>query len=562
MQYNDYSILKLLTGVTALSLLLSPAAIVSAADYDQWPDDLPYTDRADIDVQTSAGLGILTDLRVFQGNDDGTFRPDSALNRAEFVTIILRLLNDDQTMPAVRCFPDVPEGAWYTEDVCRAKELGMVRGNAEVGVPMSQWRFEPTRSTLYAEAVKMLVELYAFPPQGDVEGDDWFVPYLNAANQRGLGLAGIRPGEVITRAEMAQLAARFYAHSKGELDLLLKAELRDADDQSSSSTSRSSSSRSSTSSVSSSVGSVIMDPLDRLSVRSRFLVAGETSPIVAAGTVFLEQEALDIDAIVIKLDTATAEVEGFLVYDDDGRQLGRASHDLSRGSGVYTLRLQTDALRIAKAKEFKFYVRGILRSIDRGAQSGVPVQVESLSVEGRGASSNSTYTRTTTETFPIHLTSYATLTIENAGTAEDNLVPGDGQEIGAFRFSAHTQDSQTDTQVHDIIFSFDHTSNVQLSNVKLRSPVTSAEMTCTVTSTTVRCENIPASLGMFGDDTHTLRLYGDVSVTTGNDATLRLSINDPGSMTTPGAVTWTDGETTFEWLPTEQPVVRGTAYSF
>lgn len=77
------------------------------------------------EIATAKALGFVT------GYSDGTFRPKSEINRAEFAALLGRvarkygLSGDSKLMN----FPDVKAGAWYYEDVKLAYELGWMKGD-------------------------------------------------------------------------------------------------------------------------------------------------------------------------------------------------------------------------------------------------------------------------------------------------------------------------------------------------------------------------------------------------------------------------------------------------
>jgi len=59
-----------------------------------------------------------------------------------------------------------------------------------------------------------------------------------------------------------------------------------------------------------------------------------------------------------------------------------------------------------------------------------------------------------------------------------------------------------------------------------------------------------------------IRVYADVALNNGvTNPSLRVTINDPGTISAGGDVTWTDGTNTFDWLPVDAPVARGTMYN-
>ncbi len=523
-----------------------------------------YTDGP-WDRPTNIAVSVLTDQDVLRGNEDRTFRANTLLNRAEFVTIVMRLVNDgNQSSSAVSssCFPDVSSTAWYAKDVCAAKAAGYIRGNAQAGVSPERWRFDPASPIQYEEALKILSEIFDIPVSGSTEGMQWYAPYVRAANDYGISLFGLSVGEEITRAEMARLAVAYQAYTEGELDELRAAEAGQSPSSSfrsstSSSRSSSSSSRSSTSSQSSSAS---IDPHLDTSVRSNILVLGETSSILAGVKFFSDDEAINVDEITITLNGSAQSLSLIRVYASNGVLLGNAVRDTS-SSAVFTLHLADGALQLPRRVDTSVYIRGVLKEYESGGVSGEVIEVNNVTLSGTGDWSNDAYSTTSTDTFPASETARATITsVVNTGLTNSALTAGSNQLLAQFRVSATEGDSQAQVRITDLDLRIEG-SGVSLGNVHLRTDGGDDTSDCTNSSTLITCAGIPAGIGIV-DLQKTIRVYGDVTVNSNvTNPSLRLAINEPGTVTIAGDVTWTDGTTTFEWLPVDTPVARGTLFN-
>ena len=91
-----------------------------------WSDTNDYSDVADgswynIAVSTLSNMGILG------GYEDGTFRPNAPITRAEFAKIAVSFF-DHEAIEAVNGFTDVARGAWYENYVAVASEIGLIEG--------------------------------------------------------------------------------------------------------------------------------------------------------------------------------------------------------------------------------------------------------------------------------------------------------------------------------------------------------------------------------------------------------------------------------------------------
>ena len=564
--------------LSALLVIFLHIPVASALSVDV--SSLPYSD-VDASDSESVSIVYLTDFGVLTGNPDGTFRSQRTLNRAEFVAIAMRLYNHtNQQTQGVQdfCFPDVVPDAWYAYSVCRAKNLGFVQGNAQEGVPASDWLFAPGRTVQYEEALKILVETYNLALEYR-SGDQWFDPYLRAAARQGVAL-DLSAGAQLRRGQMAQLAARFEARKRGELDELLALELNPlamtlaAESSSSSSSSSSLSSLSSSSSSSSSTtlsvsssssSSVAMDPNLNDDDSPDFLLLGTTSSVLGAAKIFSNTEPIDVNTITI---TFTTNVSGYLdhlmVYDQDAIILGKATQDSTvSGGATYRLQLKTKNVQVPYRDDYSFYVRPVLRPFDVGGESGKAVQVSSFTVEGDGAWSNRTYTKSSSDTFSVFQTARSRIDfVGNADISAAPLIAGPDLELGSFRFEGIVGDSRADLRVTDLVFQIEQVGGVTVSNVTLSADATSQEMLCSVASSTITCSSIDPVYGSLEDRSRVITLYGDVSIPSDAEkSALRLSLNQPGDISNAGSVTWTDGTTTFSWVQFSSPVVRGTYYN-
>ncbi|UPA22349.1 S-layer homology domain-containing protein [Candidatus Peribacteria bacterium] len=525
-----------------------------------------YTDRANWDLPSSVAISVLTQAGVLEGDPSGTFRASSTLNRAEFVQIIMRLLPPSDNREYMNCFPDVARGIWYEAAVCRAKSMGIVRGNVIASIAPENWKFEPNRPVQYEEAVKVLVKLYAYSAV-ETNGDNWYVPFINEAQQKGITISGVGVGDKLTRGEMARLAANFLAYSEGDLDLLKAAQSRSSSSRMSSSSrsslsssSRSSSWMSSASSMSSSSRSGTYDPLTDTSVRSQIVLLGQTTPALASAKFFSNNEPLNVQSLDISLASPSTSVDSFLVYDNDGRFLGTATKQGT--SSVYRVSFPTDMLRLERRVDHSVYLRARLKARDSGGVSGEALQIATIQITGTGEWSNDTYNSSSSDSFPAFAVARAVITsVTNAGPATNLITNGNDQLLATFAFNTTATDSQGSVQLQQIRMQVQATGGTTVSNVELRQEGSDTTVPCTIAGNVVTCNSIPTNFGTI-TGTENFRVYGDVTVPgTANNPSLSLTINEPGTSTVAGDITWTDGTSSFTWIGNSSaPVVRGTQF--
>lgn len=89
---------------------------------------LPQLPRQAGAAYTDSYLQQMVDWGFMRGDISGNLRPDNPISRAEFVTVINRALGYEKL--GGDPFQDVPDSAWYAEDVDIAYTEGYSRGPA------------------------------------------------------------------------------------------------------------------------------------------------------------------------------------------------------------------------------------------------------------------------------------------------------------------------------------------------------------------------------------------------------------------------------------------------
>jgi len=154
-------------------------------------------------------ITYLSEIGVFGGYNDGTFKPENTINRAEVLKVILTGSGIQAAENFEQAFPDVNSDHWFAPYVLRAHELGFVKGNDVDGT------FTPSREVNLAEFVKMLlianglnvdsVEGQEIVP--NVPADAWYAPYINYAAALGIierdSEGNVDVSKVLTRSEVA-----------------------------------------------------------------------------------------------------------------------------------------------------------------------------------------------------------------------------------------------------------------------------------------------------------------------------------------------------------------------
>lgn len=157
-------------------------------------------------------IEYLKDNSIISGYSDGTYKPDYAINRAEFMKIIMEAKFSSDIGNAGNCFHDV-SSAWYAPYICAAKNKGIVGG-------YSDGYFRPAQSINFAEAAKILSEIYGLEI---TPGNQWYEGYVKALQSDNYIPVTInRLDKPISRAEMAELIWRIKEQKKDQssIDLI------------------------------------------------------------------------------------------------------------------------------------------------------------------------------------------------------------------------------------------------------------------------------------------------------------------------------------------------------
>jgi len=154
-------------------------------------------------------IAYLKEKKIAEGYDDGTFRPDNTINRAEFMKIVIAAKYSQDYInvsSGTNCFTDVRTG-WYVPYICIAKGEGIIGG-------YSDGSFKPGQDISFVEAAKILAEVYGLEV---AKGGTWYEGYVKALQDNNYipSSVGIL-NKKITRAEMAELIWRIKEQKKDQ----------------------------------------------------------------------------------------------------------------------------------------------------------------------------------------------------------------------------------------------------------------------------------------------------------------------------------------------------------
>lgn len=154
---------------------------------------------------------------IINGYDDGSFRPDQLVNRAEALKFILLSIHTSITSGDLP-FSDVKSSEWYANYIYTAYKRNIIAG-------YSDGTLKPENGVNKAEFFKILFNglsvdvdpVVKAAPYNDVAESAWFAPYVSYAKELKIldpKLKQFRPGAGMTRGEVADAMYRMMTISK------------------------------------------------------------------------------------------------------------------------------------------------------------------------------------------------------------------------------------------------------------------------------------------------------------------------------------------------------------
>lgn len=259
-----------------------------------------------------AAINEWSEYGVVQGSD-GRFRPNDPITRAEMATVIAKLLKLDKT--AENKFSDVAAGAWYTENILKCADAGVITGYTD-------GTFRPGNKITRQEAIVMLGRAFAIAeePNADLSA---FKDASSAASWA-VGFVGA-------------MVSRDIVHGVSDTELALSANINRA-----------------------SVVTILSNAIDEYVTSAKTVKVTEGSGIIivaAAGasvegtadnTILVTQGASDgkvtvrgsAKSVIVKGDNVELALESAavtrLAFEGDGAKLRRTGSTVGEISGTYT----------------------------------------------------------------------------------------------------------------------------------------------------------------------------------------------------------------------------------
>ena len=201
---------RILTCLMAVSLLVSLLAVpVGAASVTKFSDVS--------DSYTATAVESLRLMGVLDGYGDGTFRPDTVLNRAQFCKMAVYAMDGSGELgrySTVTIFPDVKPSHWASAYINMAARKGIISGFAD-------GKFKPGQTVTAGQAVTILMRGLGYKDED--MGGVWPQSYMAEAQTNGLlkstGITSAYAG--LTRAQAAKLFLNLFEAKHGKSETLL-----------------------------------------------------------------------------------------------------------------------------------------------------------------------------------------------------------------------------------------------------------------------------------------------------------------------------------------------------
>ena len=194
---------KLLAMVLALVMTLSLAVSANAA----------FKDDKSISDDYAESVAVLNGMGVFKGYEDGSFKPEGNITRAEVATIIYRIYtadvakNDKSGLYATyNKFSDMAGAGWAQGYIGYCANAELVKGYPD-------GTFKPSGNVTGYEVLAMILRAVGYDKNGEFTGADWALNVAKYAEQAGVlkNIKGVDLNAPATRELVAEMLFRGIA---------------------------------------------------------------------------------------------------------------------------------------------------------------------------------------------------------------------------------------------------------------------------------------------------------------------------------------------------------------
>ena len=166
---------KLLAMVLALVMTLSLAVSANAA----------FKDDKSISDDYAESVAVLNGMGVFKGYEDGSFKPEGNITRAEVATIVYRLYTGDiadkqaSLYATYNKFSDMAGASWAAGYIGYCANASLVKGYPD-------GTFKPSGKVTGYEVLAMILRAVGYDKNNEFSGADWALHVAQTAQQLGV----------------------------------------------------------------------------------------------------------------------------------------------------------------------------------------------------------------------------------------------------------------------------------------------------------------------------------------------------------------------------------------
>ncbi len=207
--------MKLFKKLTVFTLVI--AMLCSMSVFALEFPDVPADDK------NQEAIDVLSSFGIIKGYDDGQFKPEKTVTRAEITSLIVRMLGMSSINTSVVDSPytDVPGNHWAVSDIKTANSRNIIKGYGD-------GTFGPEDEVTYEQAVKMIVAMLGYEPSAMKKGGyteengwpngDWASGYMQEARDLGI----LRNSEMLQTAPAPRKIIAQILYNSLEIDLTEK----------------------------------------------------------------------------------------------------------------------------------------------------------------------------------------------------------------------------------------------------------------------------------------------------------------------------------------------------
>ncbi len=225
------TLLSYFAGILLISTFVITQGLNSFADSQtpevpEVPEAQGFSDVSEGDPYYMA-ITHLQEKGIIKGYEDGTYKPNNWINRAETLKILTLgsgIFKEEElgkiSLDSKEPFSDTPVDAWYMKYLYPALELGIING-------YPNGTFKPGNDINLAETLKIFFEsiddiTYDIKEENlfdDTPLEEWFTKYTAYAASKGLiniyPSNTVNPGQMMSRGYLAEIIYRFEKSKEG-----------------------------------------------------------------------------------------------------------------------------------------------------------------------------------------------------------------------------------------------------------------------------------------------------------------------------------------------------------